>query len=201
MAGREKRMRVISGQYGGRRLAAVPGDVTRPTADRVREALFSRLDSRYGLAGRKLLDLFAGTGALGIEALSRGAHSVVCVEKNRRAARVLLANVDACDANGRVELFVREVAEILAAGGTRAPMEERRFDGVFVDPPYRKGYEVATLEALAATRLVVEGGWVVVESDAKEELADRFGYLVRVREDRYGDTKLSLYEAEASQQS
>ncbi|TFH22297.1 MAG: 16S rRNA (guanine(966)-N(2))-methyltransferase RsmD, partial [Myxococcales bacterium] len=99
-------MRIIAGQLRGRRLGAVPGRLTRPTSDRVREALFSRLQSRYEFSGVDVLDLFAGTGALGIEAVSRGASGLVSVELNRSAAQVLVDNLRGCGVTGRAEVIV-----------------------------------------------------------------------------------------------
>lgn len=183
-------MRVIAGTLGGRRLTAVPGRSTRPTADRVREALFSRLQSRYRLEGIRVLDLFAGTGALGIEALSRGAGALVAVESDRRAARVLIANLQACELAGRAAVHVRDalaMIDILARSRST-------FEGVFVDPPYGKGLATKVLSTLAAEDLIEKGGWVVLETGSDEELPPRAGRLLRVREDVYGDTKLALYE-------
>ena len=184
-------MRVIAGTLGGRRLVSVPGRTTRPTADRVREALFSRIQSRYALEGVTVLDLFAGTGALGIEALSRGAARLVSVEHNRRAARVLIANLQSLSVEGRAEVMVRDVTAAIGVLARRGIA----FGGVFVDPPYGQGFAAAALTALAATDLVPEGGWISVEADAGEELPQRAGRLRLVREDVYGDTKLALYES------
>lgn len=183
-------MRVIAGILGGRRLTAVPGRATRPTADRVREALFSRLQSRYRLSGISVLDLFAGTGALGIEALSRGATRLVSVESNRRAARVLIANLQALSVEGRAEVMVRDVTAAIAHLGRH----ERVFEGVFLDPPYGLGFAAQALEALAGHAVVAAGGWVSVETAAEEDLPKTVGTLRLVREDVYGDTKLALYE-------
>ena len=183
-------VRVIGGVLGGRRLATVRGRTTRPTAERVREALFARLESRYGLHGARLLDLFAGTGALAIEALSRGAESVVCVDSDAEAARVLRSNVAACGLEGRVRVLERDFRA--AADGLAG--DRRRFGGVFLDPPYGRGLGGAALEYTADCGLLMSSAWASVEHERRESLPAEVGGLVRVREDRYGDTMLSLYE-------
>ena len=183
-------MRVIAGAYGGRRLVAVPGVRTRPTADRVREALFSRLQSRYPIGGISVLDLFAGTGALGIEAVSRGAGRLVSVERSRQAARVLLENLRSLGLEGRAELVVRDFEDALAELARSGSL----FEGVFVDPPYGQGLAIRTLELMAASGLLARGAWIAVETADEETLPTVVGLLVRVREDTYGDTKLTLYE-------
>jgi 16S rRNA (guanine966-N2)-methyltransferase len=183
-------MRVIAGAYGGRRLVAVPGARTRPTSDRVREALFSRLQSRYAFTGISVLDVFAGTGALGIEAISRGAGRVVSVERSRQAARVLLENLRSLGLEGRAELVVRDFEEALV----ELAHSGRVFQGVFVDPPYGHGFAMRALEMMASSGLLAGGAWVSVETADEETLPTVVGRLVRVREDTYGDTKLTLYE-------
>ena len=183
-------MRVIAGSFGGRRLVAVPGDLTRPTADRVREALFSRLQGRYGLVDIHVLDVFAGTGALGIEAMSRGAHSLVSVEHSRVAARVLLENLRSLGLDGRVELLVRDFEAALS----ELARDGRVFEGVFVDPPYGRGLALRALDIVVTSELLAHGAWVSVETADDEVLPAVVGRLVRVREDVYGDTKLTLYE-------
>lgn len=177
-------MRVIAGQYGGRRLQSPPS-VTRPTADRVREALFSTLGP---LDGMRVLDLFAGSGALAIESLSRGAAEAVLVDRDRRAARVAQANVD--------ELGAREAAQVLCAPAAtataRLAAEGRQFDLVFLDPPYAEaGKLLAALEP-ALGQVTAPGGRVVVESDRR----DTPGLdLPMVHERRYGDTAIRIFSA------
>ncbi len=183
---------MIGGTFRGRRLAAVPGRSTRPTPERVREALFSRLESRYGLEEARVLDLFAGTAALGIEALSRGAAFVACVESDRAALRVLRSNLSTLglDARARVlpEDFRRALSRLEEAG--------ERFDGVLVDAPYGRGLTEQALQSLTGGRLLGNGAWVAVETSSDEETQERNGCLCKVREDRYGDTKLTVYEWE-----
>jgi len=142
------------------------------------------------MSGVAVLDLFAGTGALGLEAVSRGAASLVSVELDRRAARVLLANLQSCGAAGRSELIVRDVEGTVTSLARRG----RKFEGVFIDPPYHSGLAQRAIAALAGAGLVKQGGWVSVESAADEALPPREGALVRVHEQVYGDTKLTLYE-------
>jgi 16S rRNA (guanine966-N2)-methyltransferase len=194
-------MRVIGGTFGGRRLKAVEGHVTRPTSDRVREALFSRLEARYGLEGATILDVFSGTGALAIEAVSRGAARATCIELERRALDTLRANVRSFDLADNVRIIADDYRKVLVriASTPTANGRKRRFHGVFVDPPYGKGLALDTLAALAELDLVRFGGWVTVETGRREDLPDAVegsrSTLHRVREDVYGDTKLALYES------
>ncbi|HEY2773524.1 MAG TPA: RsmD family RNA methyltransferase [Candidatus Binatia bacterium] len=206
-------MRVIGGTFGGRRLRAVEGRVTRPTSDRVREALFSRLEARYGLSGATILDVFAGTGALAIEAVSRGAFRAVCIELERRALDTLRGNVRELDIGRQIRVFADDYRRVLARLAAKAPGGSdpapapalpaqppgRTFDGVFIDPPYGKGLALEALESVVQLALVKPGGWVTVEVGRRESLppvvAGPMSLLTRVRDDVYGDTRLALYEA------
>ncbi len=187
-------MRIIGGTFGGRRLRAVEGHRTRPTSDRVREALFSRIEARYGLEGSSVLDVFAGTGALAIEALSRGASRAVCIEMERRALETLRRNLRDLDLTAKARVIGEDFRKVLA--------RLKSFDGVFIDPPYGKGLAADALAAVASLGLVRHGGWVTVEIGRREDTDERVEgqglVLRRVREDSYGDTKLVLYEAEAA---
>lgn len=177
-------MRIVGGTARGRRLAT-PADGTRPTADRTREALFNTLAATMALDGARVLDLYAGTGAVGLEALSRGATDVVFVESNRRAADVLRRNVDVVALSGAT-VVTRPVSAYLAG----AP--ERPFDLIYADPPY--ALADARLSAVL-TRLgggwLAEGATVVVERSARAPF-DGSGcdWLTPVGERRYGDTAL-----------
>jgi 16S rRNA (guanine966-N2)-methyltransferase len=207
-------MRVIGGTFGGRRLRALEGHATRPTSDRVREALFSRLEARFGLEGASVLDVFAGTGALAIEAISRGASRAVCIELDRRALETLRGNLREFELASKVRVMGDDYRRVLAklagqigeagappsaSGPSRITSTRRRFDGVFLDPPYGRGLAVEALETVAHLGLVRPGGWVTVEVGRREptpeSVAAAEGTLVRVREDAYGDTLLALYEA------
>ncbi|MGH7790313.1 MAG: 16S rRNA (guanine(966)-N(2))-methyltransferase RsmD [Candidatus Binatia bacterium] len=182
-------MRVIAGTAKGRRLRAVRGTATRPTADRVKEALFSMLESRFALDGAMLLDLFAGTGGLGLEGASRGARGLVFVEHDRAAQRVLQQNVAACGFSARSTILPVPVARALRDLGARA----RQFDGVLMDPPYGTGLVGATLQGLTEQGLVATGGWVAVEHHVDDGLAERVGDLQLTAARRYGKTALALY--------
>jgi 16S rRNA (guanine966-N2)-methyltransferase len=182
-------MRVIAGRLGGRRLKAPRGRATtRPTSDRVREALFSMLGE---VEGSVALDLFAGTGALGIEALSRGAQRVVFVERDAAAIRVLRANLvqlglDAPEAEVRMGDALTALRAARGAGET--------YDLVFVDPPYRQARESSPthpgeLSALLEAVLAPEAR-VVVESDRRAPLQLSFEV---VRKRRYGDTTITIH--------
>ena len=182
-------MRVISGQLGGRDLGSVP-DGVRPTVDRVRESLFSSLRSVEGLA---VLDLFAGTGALGIEAFSRGAQSVVFVERSRKVARALRKRLTSLGLQDNDEL---EVIEIDAVRALRrfSGASDTRFDLVFLDPPYDEGDREHTLEVLFGSGVLNSGARVVVEGPRRHPLAPLPGVRV-VDERRYGDTLITWLES------
>lgn len=182
-------MRVIAGSAKGRRLRTIAGRTVRPTADRVKEALFSMLGSRFALEGAELLDLFAGSGGLGIEGLSRGAAAATFVECDVAAKRLLEANLRQCGFD--------HVAHVLPAPVDRAlrtcVQRQCRFDGVLVDPPYGRGLAEATLRQLGAMDLVRPGGWVAVEHHTDEPLAPGYGELQLTVVKRYGKTALALY--------
>jgi 16S rRNA (guanine966-N2)-methyltransferase len=178
-------VRVIAGTLGGRRLKAPAGRATRPTSDRVREALFAMLGE---LDGARVLDLFAGTGALGIEALSRGAASAVFVERDARAATVLRENLAALGI-GSERADLRR-ADALAALRTARERGEL-YDLVLIDPPYGDAARLGgTLPALLAP-VLAPGARVVTESDRRAPL----GLDVPVAtERRYGDTSITIHQ-------
>jgi 16S rRNA (guanine966-N2)-methyltransferase len=185
-------MRIIAGEAKGRPLQAVRGRAVRPTADRVREALFSIVLSRFVLKDATVLDLFAGTGALGIEALSRGAAHAVFVERDGRALRALRANLLRCGLDERAQILPMSAQRAL-----RALAERRKsFDGVFVDPPYGKGLAAASLRLLSMAALLGAGAWVMVEHHADDVLEPGYGNLRLTQTRRYGKTCLTLYCAE-----
>jgi 16S rRNA (guanine966-N2)-methyltransferase len=153
--------RVIAGEAGGRRLTVPGGRDTRPTSDRAREGLFATISSMLGsLAGSRVLDLYAGSGAVGLEALSRGAGHVRLVESGARAGRVIAENIEALGLPG-AELTVDRVERVLARG----PGDDARYDVVFADPPYAlpDGQVSGMLSALADRAWLAPGALVIVE--------------------------------------
>lgn len=189
-------MRIIAGTVGGRRLVAPKGASTRPTTDRVREALFSILGAPP--AGTRVLDLFAGAGSLGFEALSRGAASARFVDSARSAIRCLRQNADALGFADRSEICAGDVSRELEHLERRAKRagsadEAPRFDWVFADPPYATELASTVLELLSCSALLSPSAVVVVEHDRRKVPNTAYGSLRRVDERRYGDTELSFY--------
>lgn len=180
-------MRVIAGRARGRKLTTVEGPAVRPTSDRVKEALFSMIESRFALAGARVLDLYAGSGALGIEALSRGAGAAVFVERSPAAARAVRRNLEACGLEGR--LLTLEARAALA----RLRAEGALFDGVLLDPPYASDEAAASLTALGAGDLLAAHAWVVLEHDDRSPPAARCGCLGLILTRRYGNTQIAVY--------
>ena len=149
-------MRIIAGAWRGRPIEAPPGEATRPTADRVRETLFSMLASRLGsFEDLRVADLFAGSGALGFEALSRGAASAVFVEKDAAAVAAIRRNAEKLGASDRVR--------ILGGSALSLPAHDP-FDLIFADPPYAAGSGTAAVTAVVAAGWLAHGGWISVET-------------------------------------
>ncbi|HMD52057.1 MAG TPA: 16S rRNA (guanine(966)-N(2))-methyltransferase RsmD [Solirubrobacteraceae bacterium] len=177
-------MRVIAGRLGGRRLKAPAGRLTRPTSDRVREALFAMLG---GIEGAHVLDLFAGTGALGIEALSRGAERAVFVERDAAAVRVLRENLQALELTpGAAE--VRR-ADVLAALQSARKRKET-YDLLFIDPPYGQARAWGPELSALLPPLLRPAARIVVESDRRAPLALEAEVE---RQRRYGDTSITIH--------
>jgi len=176
-------VRITGGRFAGRRLD-VPRAEVRPTADRVRESLFGRLGD---LAGKRVLDLFAGSGALGFEALSRGATSVVFVDRSPLVLATLRKNAERLGVEDAIELRRGDAHAVL-----RRLAGNRPFDLAFLDPPYASGRLAATLGALAAAELLAQGALVVAESDRRHPPGPVEG-LAAIDERRYGDTLITWF--------
>ncbi|MBE0595881.1 MAG: 16S rRNA (guanine(966)-N(2))-methyltransferase RsmD [Desulfuromonadales bacterium] len=189
-------MRIISGTAKGRKLASFSGQQIRPTSDRVREAIFSMLLSRLGsFEGRAVLDLYAGTGAMAIEALSRGAARAVLVDPESQATQLIRSNLQTCgfDQKGH---HLRSTVE---AALPRLSAES--FDLIFADPPYGQGLAAATLQFLSEQELLMPGGLLCIETARGEELPATAGPLERHDWRRYGATAVHLYLRHQSEAS
>jgi 16S rRNA (guanine966-N2)-methyltransferase len=162
-AGREEVLRIIAGAWRGRTIDVPPGPATRPTADRVRETLFSMLVSRVGpFDDLPVADLFAGSGALGFEALSRGAAAVTFVENDPKAVAIIRHNAE--------KLGAGEQVRVRSASALALPLAEP-FDLIFADPPYTPGSGSAAAAAVIAAGWLVPGGWIAIESARKDRVA------------------------------
>jgi 16S rRNA (guanine966-N2)-methyltransferase len=185
-------MRVIAGKYRSRPLSSLPGLDLRPTADRLRETLFNVLTAGNpsALEGKLWLDLCAGTGAVGIEAISRGAARVYFVESSARAAELVRKNLASLGIESGFEVITQDVSRALPRLETTGTIA----DFIFLDPPYRmeKAYG-QTLHSLAQSRLLKPESLVIAEHHKKFDLGSEFGVLRRVRELKQGDVVLSFY--------
>ena len=180
-------MRIIAGTRRSRRFEAPDGTDTRPTLDKVREAVFSSLGTYFD--GGAVLDLYAGSGGIGLEALSRGMDQAVFVDASRAAAGVIKRNLSTLgfEAEGRVlPMKARSAMELLSKEGMK-------FDLVYLDPPYKKQENEAVMEGLVNRNLLNKGAVVVVESLKEEQFAEVIGTLVRYKEAVYGISRISYY--------
>lgn len=180
-------MRIVAGRYGGRRLTAPPGSATRPTSDRVREALFQRLGP---LDGQRVLDLFAGSGALGLEALSRGAQHATFVDSAPGAIKAIAANTTALGIPAEQVAVRRQDARAFLRSARAAG---RQYDLVLLDPPYRLAADLGRELSPSLGALLAPGGRIVSESDRRAPL-DLDPDLPLTDERRYGDTLIRTHE-------
>lgn len=176
-------MRVITGEARGRKLISVEGMDTRPTSDQTKKSMFNAI--QFDIEGRRTLDLFAGTGQLGIEALSRGAKDAVFVDSAPAAIRVIRANVTSTHMEDRSEIVQADAISALKR------FKEGRFGLIFLDPPYSAGLIVPALEAIYAGKLLCVGGLIVCETLFEEELPAPAPFRI-LKEYHYGKTKISL---------
>lgn len=190
-------MRVIGGRLGGRRLIAPSGATTRPTSDRVREAIFNILAAPP--PGTRVLDAFAGSGAMGLEALSRGAERACFVDSSRAAVQCLRRNVEALGAISTSTIHCGDALALVrrwSAGAARSAAGEGRFRWIFIDPPYRSELAAGMLAVLggpAGPGMLDPDAVVVVEHDRRNQPAKSYGCLVKTDHRRYGDTEVSFY--------
>lgn len=182
-------MRIVAGSAKGRALAGpkTTSKHIRPTADRVRETIFNVLGQ--WLEEQKVLDLYAGTGALGLESVSRGAPKAVLVDSDREALALCRTNTDALGFGDRVEILAQPVARALEVLGRRGDT----FQLIFADPPYAARVVETVLEGIARSKVLAPGGTVVVEHDKREAAPESHEGFERVDQRRFGDTLVSLF--------
>lgn len=181
-------MRIITGTARGRRLETLAGEDTRPTAERVKEGLFSVL--QFEIEGRRVLDLFAGSGQLGLEALSRGAADCVFVDKNAAAVEIVRRNLKQTGLSEHARVICQDAMAYLARGG-------ETFDIAFLDPPYAAGLLEPALQQVAPR--MQPGGVIVCETNDAGSLPDRVGHFALARTYRYGKIYIWLYRYDADQ--
>jgi 16S rRNA (guanine966-N2)-methyltransferase len=191
-------MRVIAGTYRSRILKSLKGLALRPTSDRLRETLFNVLGPN--VSGARFLDLFAGTGAIGIEALSRGAEEIVFIENHAPAAKLIRQNLDSLDIRSGFTVLPMDVLRGLEMLVTRLKGADTGFHYIFLDPPYAAAEDYArVLKFLGAAHLLVPGGIVVAEHRRNFDLPEQAGALRRMRILKQGDASLSFYRSGKSQ--
>ena len=178
-------MRVITGSARGRRLKTPENDAIRPTTDNVKESLFNIL--QFDIEGRQVLDLFAGTGQLGIECLSRGAAGVTFVDRDREALRIVRDNLKSCGMTATV--LQEDALRFLESG--------RKFDLIFIDPPYDSDLYEPVLEKINSVDILSDGGIIVCEARRERALPAMTAPYFKSREYRYGKVKLCLYKKES----
>lgn len=178
-------MRIISGKARGTKLSSLDGLETRPTTDRIKESLFNLLQLNFHDAS--VLDLFSGSGALGLEAASRGAKKVLCVEMNKQAAMVIQQNIDKTRMGDCVKVVVSDAMNQVKN------LSEASIDVVFMDPPYAKGIVIPMLENLSEHHVMSEEGIVVIEHEKELMLPSTIGIFEMVKSRTYGITTISIY--------
>jgi 16S rRNA (guanine966-N2)-methyltransferase len=182
-------LRIISGKLKGKKLYSVKGLDLRPTSDRVKEAIFDILQDCF--RGQNVLDLFAGTGALGIETLSRGARKAIFIEESRQSLNALRRNIEECWLKEQAEVLPREVQ----AGIRVLEGRGESFDLIFLDPPYGKGLAGATLKVLAQSSIIAPGALIVAEHSLTDSL-ESIASLQMVDERKYGRTRVSFFRSD-----
>ncbi|SFL58246.1 16S rRNA (guanine(966)-N(2))-methyltransferase RsmD [Salibacterium qingdaonense] len=180
-------MRVISGKYKGKPLRAVQGMKTRPTSDKVKEAVFQLIGPYF--EGGAVLDLYAGTGGVGIEALSRGLNQAVFVDKHPRALKVIKQNLHQAGVKEETEVYRSEAERALTALTKR----QRSFDYIFMDPPYADDPIPALLGIISEENLLRPNGIIICEHSSAAELPAHINRLEQQAVRRYGDTSISIY--------
>ena len=183
-------MRIVGGSLRGRVLQAPAGLDTRPTSEKVREAIFNILPDVTGL---EVLDVFAGSGALGLEALSRGAEFATFIDQSRKAAEVLKTNIQKLGVAGESKVIVGDALKLL-----QRPQAQRPYMLVFIDPPYKSDLAVRAAQTLSRSGDLTEDAIVVIEHDREHAPPDELEKLLRTDQRKYGDTMVSFYRVATS---
>lgn len=186
MAERFLPVRIISGKAKGKRLHSPKGRGIRPTADRVKESVFDILGDQW--RGIRVLDLFSGTGSLGLEAISRGSQHVVFVEKSRSALNALKKNISLCGFDAHATVLAMSVSHALVLMGQRG----KSFQIIFADPPYGRGWVEKTIGQILAHRVLCEDGMLIMEHAPQESLLEAHRELVTLRQKTYRETTISF---------
>lgn len=184
---KSERMRIISGSYGGRRLKAVPGMKTRPTTDKVKEAMFNIIGPYF--EGGRSLDLFAGSGGLSIEAVSRGIEHAYLVDRQFQAIKTIKENIAVTKEETRFTVLKASAEHIL----DRLATEGLKFDLLLLDPPYKKQQIVDLLKQVVAFKLLASGALVICETDQQAQLPQELAGFELLRRADYGITELTVY--------
>jgi 16S rRNA (guanine966-N2)-methyltransferase len=180
-------LRIISGEFRGRKLEKLEGMDIRPTTDRVKESLFNMLGAR--LFDCVFLDLFAGTGGIGIEAYSRGASKIVFIDESTKSIKVLKSNLEMLMLLDKVEVYNTDYINAI----NKLALDNRKFDIIFIDPPYLKGFAQNALIHINDNNLINENGIIVIEHDIQDKMPESVGNLNLQRQKKYGNTMLSFF--------
>ncbi|MGX7030968.1 16S rRNA (guanine(966)-N(2))-methyltransferase RsmD [Vagococcus zengguangii] len=182
-------MRIVAGEYGGRRLKTLSGDNTRPTSDKIKGAMFNMLGQYFD--GGIVLDLFAGSGNLSLEALSRGCDHAYCIDKNFQAISIIKENVGLVKAEKHVTIMKKSAEAALQEFAAK----QQVFDLVFLDPPYKDQKIVEQINFMLENGLLAEGAKVVCETDKMFDLGEIEG-LTCLKNQLYGNTRITIYKRE-----
>ncbi len=181
-------LRVIAGEFRGRRLDRIEGMEIRPTSDKVKESLFNILGET--VIDSSFLDLFGGTGGIGIEALSRGAKHVVFIDSSIKSIKVLKGNLEHMKIQEGAEVYNTDYETAIK----KLHINNKQFDIIFIDPPYSKGMAQNALVCIAANPILADDGLIIAEHDTKDAMPDKVGNLVLYRVKQYSNTSLSFYK-------
>jgi len=183
-------MRIIAGSLRGKKIKSLPGLATRPLLGRIKKSLFDILGER--IVDASFLDLYAGTGSVGIEALSRGARYVLFVEKDARLTRLIRENLKKCELEKKAEVIEIDILSYNKEGRKFSLLEQ--FDLIFLGPPYKLNLTKDTLDIILKLNLLKKNGWVICQHHFKEKVPEKKGFLSLFRKERYGKTIMSFYK-------